>query len=58
MKQGRRLAAALGGMLLSGCPMAQEPCHGTAQIQGTVSDPTGAVIPGAAIRVGSDACLF
>jgi Carboxypeptidase regulatory-like domain len=52
---GRQCAALLTGLLLSGVGVAQQPCIGGMQIDGVITDPTGAVIPGARVQAGTGA---
>jgi Carboxypeptidase regulatory-like domain len=52
---GQTFAALLLGLLCSGAVLAQRTCTGGMQIEGVVTDPTGAVIPGAHVQAGTGA---
>jgi hypothetical protein len=52
---GRRCALLLLGSLLSRTASAQQPCFGGMRIDGVITDPTGAVIPGAHVQAGTGA---
>src|SRR5271156_5327426 len=52
---GRKYAVLLVGLLLSGVALAQRPCVQGIQIEGVITDPTGAVIPGAHVQAGTGA---
>src|SRR5579863_240403 len=52
---GRQCAVLLTGLLLSGVGLAQQPCIRGMQIDGVITDPTGAVIPGARVQAGTGA---
>jgi hypothetical protein len=53
MMTGRKCAVLLAGLLLSGPALTQQPCIRGMQIDGVITDPTGAVIPGARVEVGT-----
>src|SRR5271156_149702 len=53
MMTGRKSVAFLVGVLLSGTALAQQPCMRGMQIDGVITDPTGAVIPGAHVQAGT-----
>src|SRR5271163_2755873 len=52
---GRKYAVLLVGLLLSGVALAQRPCIRGMKIEGVITDPTGAVIPGAHVQAGTGA---
>src|ERR1700685_3516411 len=52
---GRRCAPLLLGLLLSGAASAQQSCVRGMQIDGVITDPSGAVIPGAHVQAGTGA---
>ena len=52
---GRRCAALFTGFLLSGAGLAQQPCNRGMRVDGVITDPTGAVIPGAHVQAGTGA---
>ncbi|MGA2169518.1 MAG: carboxypeptidase-like regulatory domain-containing protein [Terracidiphilus sp.] len=45
--------AALAGMLVPSLAFAQQSCRNGFRIEGTITDPTGAVIPGATVHASS-----
>jgi Carboxypeptidase regulatory-like domain len=55
MLTGLRYAALLVGLLLPGAALAQQPCIPGMQIEGVITDPTGAVIRGARVQAGTGA---
>jgi hypothetical protein len=55
VRTGRRCAVLLVGLFVSGTVRAQQPCVAGMRIDGVITDPTGAVIPGAQVRAGTGA---
>ena len=55
MIAGRSCAVLLVGVLVSGMALAQQSCIRGMHIDGVISDPTGAVIPGAHVQAGTGA---
>ena len=55
MMIGRKCAVLLVEFLLSGAALAQQACIRGMQIDGVITDPTGAVIPGAHVQAGTGA---
>ncbi|MGB6687976.1 MAG: carboxypeptidase regulatory-like domain-containing protein [Terracidiphilus sp.] len=55
MMTGRICAVLLPGVFLSGMALVQQPCIRGIKIDGVITDPTGAVIPGAHVRAGTGA---
>ena len=55
MMAGRKCALFLVGLLLSGAAFAQQSCIRGMHIEGVITDPTGAVIPGAHVQAGTGA---
>src|ERR1700691_3511783 len=51
----RKCATLLVGLLVSGTALAQHPCIRGMHIDGVITDPTGAVIPGAHVQAGTGA---
>jgi hypothetical protein len=52
---GRKYAVLLLGLLFSGMALAQQSCIGGMKIEGVITDPTGAVIPGAHLQASTGA---
>ena len=52
---GRTCAVLLVGLLVSGRALAQQSCIRGMHIDGVITDPTGAVIPGAKVQAGNGA---
>jgi hypothetical protein len=52
---GRQCSFLLIGLFLSGAASAQQTCPRGMHIEGVITDPTGAVIPGAHVQTGSGA---
>ena len=55
MITGRNCAVLLVGLLVSGTALAQQSCIRGMHIDGVITDPTGAVIPGAHVQAGTGA---
>ena len=55
MMTGRNCAVVLVGLLVSGTAVAQQSCIRGVHIDGVITDPTGAVIPGAHVQAGTGA---
>jgi Carboxypeptidase regulatory-like domain len=55
MITGRNCAVLLVGLLISGTALAQQSCIRGMHIDGVITDPTGAVIPGAPVQAGTGA---
>jgi Carboxypeptidase regulatory-like domain len=55
MITGRNCAVLLVALLVSQPALAQQPCTGGMHIDGVITDPTGAVIPGAHVQAGTGA---
>jgi hypothetical protein len=55
MMIGRHCAVLLVGLLVSGVALAQQSCIRGMHIEGVITDPTGAVIPGAHVQAGTGA---
>src|SRR5271170_172630 len=55
MMTGRNCAVLLVGLLVSGRALAQQSCIRGMHIDGVITDPTGAVIPGAHVQAGTRA---
>jgi hypothetical protein len=55
MMTGQRYAVLLAGVLFSGVALAQQSCIRGMKIEGVITDPTGAVIPGAHVQAGTGA---
>jgi hypothetical protein len=53
MMAGGKYALLLVGFLISGVALAQQPCVRGMKIDGVISDPTGAVVPGAHVQTGT-----
>jgi hypothetical protein len=51
--QGRICVVLSLGLLLSSAALAQQPCNRGMRIDGVITDPTGAVIPGAHLQTGT-----
>jgi hypothetical protein len=54
---GRKCAVFLLGLLISGTALAQQSCIRGMHIDGVITDPTGAVIPGAHVQAGTGAMV-
>jgi hypothetical protein len=52
---GQKYAVLFAGLLFSGAALAQQPCSRGMHIEGVITDPTGAVIPGAHVQAGTGA---
>ena len=50
---GGKYAVLLVGLLFSGVALAQQPCVRGMHVEGVITDPTGAVIPGAHVQAGA-----
>jgi hypothetical protein len=55
MMNSRNCVALLVGLFVSGAVLAQPACVGGMRIDGVITDPTGAVIPGARTQIGTGA---
>jgi hypothetical protein len=55
MMTGRKYTVLLAGLLVSGVALAQQSCIRGMRIEGVITDPTGAVIPGAHVQAGTGA---
>jgi hypothetical protein len=55
MMGGQKYLVLLAGLLFSGMALAQQSCNRGMRIEGVVTDPTGAVIPGAHVQAGTGA---
>ncbi len=55
MISGRKCAVLLAVFIVSGTAVAQQPCIHGIRIDGVITDPTGAVIPGAHVHASSGA---
>ena len=55
MMTGRNCAVVLVGLLVSGTAVAQQSCIRGMHIDGVITDPTGALIPGARVQAGTGA---
>src|SRR5882757_1930009 len=53
MNENWKKVAMLGVVLLPTLAFTQQPCRNGLRIDGTITDPTGAVIPGAVIRAAT-----
>ncbi len=54
-KSGQKYGVLLAGLLFSGVAVAQQSCVRGMRIEGMITDPTGAVIPGAQVQAGTGA---
>ena len=55
MIAGQKYVVLLVGLLFSGVALAQQSCMRGMKVEGVITDPTGAVIPGAHVQAGSGA---
>ena len=52
---GQKYAVLFAGLLFSGAALAQQPCSRGMHIEGVITDPTGAVVPGVHVQAGTGA---
>jgi hypothetical protein len=55
MMTSQKYAVLLAGLLFSGTALAQQSCIGGMHVDGVITDPTGALIPGAHVQAGAGA---
>jgi hypothetical protein len=55
MMTSQKYAVLLAGLLFSGTALAQQSCIGGMHVDGVITDPTGALIPGAHVQAGTGA---